>query len=68
MIICGLHGRWEEQTVDSYEENAVIADWQSAKCSVCGRYLTTPYLYYFTKYNFCPNCGADMRDGERKDT
>lgn len=58
------HGRWEEQTVGSYEENSVIADWQSAKCSECGLYLTTPYLYYFTKHNFCPECGAKM-DGER---
>lgn len=53
-------GKWEEQTVDSYEENAVITDWQSAKCSVCERYLTTPYLYYFNSFNFCPNCGAKM--------
>ena len=59
------HGQWEEQTIGSYEENAVIAEWQSARCSECGRYLTTPYLYYFTKYNFCPECGAKM-DGERR--
>ena len=61
------HGAWEEETVDSYEENAVIADWQSARCSVCKQYLTTPYMYYFEHYNYCPNCGAKMsakEDGE----
>ena len=63
-----VHGAWEEETVGSIEENAVIADWQSARCSACKRYLTTPYMYYFEHYNYCPNCGADMRDGERKDT
>ena len=62
-----VHGAWEEETVDSYEENAVIADWQSARCSVCKRYLTTPYMYYFTKYDYCPHCGAKM-DGERRDS
>lgn len=61
------HGRWEEETVGSIEENAVIADWQSARCSVCKRYLTTPYMYYFEHYNYCPNCGAEM-GSERKDT
>lgn len=54
------HGKWEKKTVDSNQENVVIAEWQSARCSECGRYLTTPYLYYFTKYNFCPECGAKM--------
>lgn len=62
-----VHGQWEEETVDSYEENAVIADWQSARCSVCKRYLTTPYMYYFEHYDYCPNCGTKMsakEDGE----
>ena len=30
------------------------------KCSVCGEY----YWRYFNKFNFCPNCGADMRGEE----
>lgn len=50
------HGRWEEKTVSYYR----IEQWQSARCSVCGRYHTTPYLYYFTDYNHCPSCGAQM--------
>lgn len=60
------HGRWIEQKV-THEDNRVstiIADWQSAKCSNCGKYHTTPYLYYFNNYNYCPNCGAKM-DGEK---
>ena len=28
------------------------------KCSVCGEY----YWRYFKKFNFCPNCGAEMRE------
>ena len=29
------------------------------KCSVCGR-----KMHYGRNYNFCPNCGADMRKEE----
>lgn len=60
-------GKWMEQKV-THEENrrsTIIADWQSAKCSNCGKYHTTPYLYYFDNYNFCPNCGAFMHDSEK---
>lgn len=49
---------WIECTV-SYD--AVIEEWQSAKCSACGSYHTTPYMYYFDNYNYCPHCGARMR-------
>lgn len=59
-----LHGRWEEQTVISNEEENHIDEWQSARCSVCKRYLTTPYLYYFTNYDYCPHCGAEMNGEE----
>ena len=31
------------------------------RCSECG-YITNPWLARV--YNFCPNCGADMREGE----
>ena len=53
-------GEWKEKEVVDYEETT-ITQWQSACCSVCGKYHTTPYLYYFDDFNFCPNCGADMR-------
>ena len=56
------HGRWEEKTVS----NCRIDEWQSARCSVCGRYHTTPYLYYFTDYKYCPTCGTPMDlEGEK---
>ena len=56
-------GEWVEREVF---EDAVINEWQSARCSECAKYHTTPYMYYFDNFNFCPNCGADMR-GERAD-
>lgn len=53
-------GEWlEKEVFDS--KKGKIRQWQSAKCSVCGKYHTTPYLYYFGNYNFCPNCGSEMR-------
>ena len=55
------HGEWLEREVYEKGQLEDIEEWQSAKCSVCGRYHTTPYMYYFSDYNFCPNCGADMR-------
>jgi hypothetical protein len=58
-----VHGKWKERRVDVLEETTIDA-WQSARCSACGLYLTTPYLYNFTDYKFCPNCGADMREDE----
>lgn len=48
-------GKWEERKVSSEK---VIDEWQSARCSVCGRYHTTPYMYFFDNYKFCPNCGS----------
>lgn len=58
-----MHGEWTEKSIHFEEEgNAKVIDaWQSAKCSVCGCYYTTPYLYYFSNYNYCPVCGSDMR-------
>ena len=53
------HGRWEEREVIE-QETSNIEDWQSARCSVCGKYHTTPYLYMFKDYAYCPNCGAYM--------
>ena len=55
-----VHGRWEEQTVISNEEETHIDEWQSVRCSMCKRYLTTPFLYNFTNYDYCPHCGAKM--------
>ena len=57
-------GKWEErETFYAGVENP-IEEWQSARCSVCGKYHTTPYLYFFEDYNYCPNCGSKMK-GEK---
>ena len=58
-------GKWTEKEVVLDEEAKVIEEWQSARCSNCGRYHTAPYHYYFYEDNFCPNCGADMIATER---
>ena len=58
-------GEWEEkETFHNGDDEPIIEEWQSALCSVCHKYHTTPYMYYFNNYNFCPNCGADMRERE----
>lgn len=61
-------GEWTEREVfrsdDNDTSNPIIDDWQSAKCSVCGKYHTTPYLYYFDNFNFCPHCGAKMKGAD----
>ena len=58
-----VNGEWTEKEVI---QDKVIEEWQSARCSNCGRYHTTPYMYYFDDYDFCPNCGAMMK-GERNE-
>lgn len=50
-------GEWLEVSVAEVE---TIEEWQSAKCSYCGLYHTTPYMYYVTHYPYCPFCGAKM--------
>ena len=58
-----VHGEWVEKETFHDENADVISEWQSARCSVCNKYHTTPYLYCFTDYNFCPDCGARMEGG-----
>ena len=56
-----VHGKWEQREVF---DSKVVDQLQSAFCPVCKRYHTTPYSYYFSNYNYCPNCGAKMDGGE----
>lgn len=58
------HGEWKERETFCVTDDPIITEWQSARCSTCGKYHTTPYMYYFTNFNYCPNCGADMRGAE----
>lgn len=56
-------GEWTHKCVESTR----IEEWQAAKCSVCKRWHTTPYLYSFDIFPYCPNCGARMKDGKGND-
>ena len=58
-------GKWEEkETFSVADDDPIIEQWQSARCSECGKYHTTPYVYYFNDYNYCPYCGARMRGAD----
>ena len=58
-------GEWIEKTkFHNADDDTIIEEWQSAKCSVCGKYHTTPYLYCFDNYNYCPNCGCRMKGAD----
>lgn len=57
-VIERKHGKWKRRIVD----NGFNADW---KCSECGYKVMSDFF----DFNFCPNCGADMRgedDGYEK--
>ena len=56
-----MRGRWTEKHHAYSDEESVIEEWQSCRCSECGRYDTRPYMYYFDEPNYCSYCGADMR-------
>ena len=53
-----IHGKWIEKEGQ---------DWKYSKeynCSVCGKYrlVTNPAGW---EWNYCPNCGADMRKEQK---
>ena len=50
------HGRWDRYEPDN-------SGYRKPKCSVCGEYHLAWWSDY-THCNYCPNCGADMRDGD----
>ena len=56
------HGEWKERKTFYAGAKNPIEEWQSARCSICGKYHTTPYMYYFDDFNYCPSCGAEMVD------
>ena len=59
-----MKGKWIEKEVHENPKAAGIEEWQSCKCSVCGRYDTKPYIYFFDEPHYCSWCGADMRGEE----
>ena len=55
-------GKWiEKEVIHKAEAKDIIEEWQSCRCSVCGRYHTQPYMYYFDNPNYCSFCGAEMK-------
>lgn len=63
---CGFCGQWLEKNIvmmdDELDDRNVIDAWQSARCSNCGKYHTTPFRYSFNHYEFCPRCGKPMKE------
>lgn len=55
-------GKWEQLHIYRIEDTT-IDTLQSTYCPICHRYHTTPYIYSFNHYDYCPNCGAKM-EGE----
>lgn len=53
-------GKWTEKHHAYSDEEQPIEEWQSCRCSECGKYDTRPYLYYFREPRFCSWCGAEM--------
>lgn len=55
-------GKWLEKEVIYTTEDGFAL--QSCKCSVCERYDTRPYMYYFSEPHYCSWCGAKMEGSE----
>ena len=55
-------GKWIEISWSEPDPNVCCTSYaiQSAKCSICGKYHSTPYLYSLDYFPYCPNCGAEM--------
>lgn len=59
-----VHGEWHPRT-DLPKQEIFI-------CSVCGGWAYSPWIGNrkkpkpnWCKYKYCPNCGADMRGGQK---
>lgn len=49
-----VHSQWDDKSVAFYR--------RCPKCTVCIDAGKRCFLDYIGEYNFCPNCGADMRE------
>ena len=56
-----VRGEWIDCEVVHDRKDAKITDWQQARCSICGKWHTTPYMYSWYHFDYCPNCGEKMR-------
>ena len=50
------HGRWKGMNKNKYNDD-------EATCSICGVTFASGYSNPYW-WDYCPNCGADMRGGE----
>lgn len=53
-------GKWLDPDVFDNADYP-IEQWQSMKCSQCGKYYTTPYAYNLNNDAYCPYCGSHNR-------
>lgn len=69
---CKNWDKWEPSETDRKPGKWLTKnDDSKAVCSQCDYPIYgTPYngKYYIVHYNFCPNCGADMRGGKNENT
>ena len=59
-----VRGKWEEVEVKHAENIDLYPDLVTMRCGKCNRYHTTLFFYGnpTALMNFCPVCGADMRE------
>lgn len=55
-----MHGEWQE----GHYQGGMFDGTNFEKCSVCQFERYFDDITFKTAYNFCPNCGADMRGEE----
>lgn len=65
LTLIGISQLLDEQPTADVRENVKgrwIEKHYAINCSVCKKCLwSSPYIDLVKKFNFCPNCGADMR-------
>ena len=58
-VLPAVHGTWYGSGDGYADGHLVIDEWE---CPCCGKYF--PEWDEKPDWNFCPNCGADMRERE----
>jgi hypothetical protein len=55
------HGHWERHNTYHGDDTSgsIDPDW---RCSECGRQANVNEWFMYVLTDFCPNCGADMRE------
>lgn len=53
-----VKAHWEPVQADKADRTDT---WQ---CSCCGRYVVMPAYYDYCEYEFCPNCGCPIEEGD----